>query len=812
MDILSSVFIKLLNLSISAGWLILAVIVMRFALKKAPKWVNCLWWSIVGIRLALPFSIKSVFSLIPSAEVVSPNIIYSSVPSVSTGIPAVNYVINPVISATFAPDVTSSVNPLQVVTFVLSIIWVGGAAVMFIHAFVSYLRIKSKMKTAVLLHGNIYESENVSSPFILGIIKPRIYLPFNLAEEEKGHIIAHEKAHISRKDHLIKPFAFVLLSVYWFNPLVWVAYVLLCRDIELACDEKVVSSFETEERQSYSLSLLKNSVHGKLIAGCPLAFGEVGVKQRIKSVMNYKRPAFWMVAVALVSCVVAAVCFLTDPPGNNEGQNPGEQLLITELTPEEKSDIAIKKAIAEHSGYSSEKEPSTVAVSYEILGYDDEINEKTSKVTGETYAVFYHCNQYVYDNSQLKESITANRAIISFDIVGENGEYVLRECEFFDKNKLPYAFEKTFHLLAGKDEFDYEEIGYALSEECRTQAAEHFGVASWRFSPMLSAMYHYYCPITFSMEYDSINLQCSDGQLVKNEIKGGQKYARAMTYEGEETVLWTPAREGDGKGEAESAEITFQVIKNGREVYGGIIHATAQGDFNNRLGRTYIFDMYETVELMLRQNSTGAVIRLGEKKNEISFFFEAVDEETCFSLNTDNRVVAKVYLTNKAVKSIGHIIKNAKKIDDRLVDRTRYYFDGKFSLDDGNTYYFSDEHNVIYYDHYIISVTDEEMMFIVTLQGSRSYRSIIDESFCATLTLHYDIPFFEFSPHPLSSKIYYGKYEESDLRIVAKDENGGEEFIFEKSRGRLIFDKENSFPLPEYNKTKGLNDGAIFLQ
>ena len=315
---ITTLFIKLFNLSLSAGWIVLFVALLRLLLKKAPKWINCLWWLLVGLRLIFPFSIESVFSLIPSSEVVSPDIIYSASPSVSTGIPAFNSVINPIIESTFTPDPSYSVNPLQVVAIVSSYLWLIGLAVMLIYTVVCYVALRRKMHFAVKTEGNIYESENVDSPFILGVIRPKIYLPFGLDESSREYILAHEKAHLKRKDHLIKPIAFLLLSVYWFNPLMWVAYVLLCRDIELACDEKAVKEMEKEERKEYSLALLQSSVHRRMVAACPLAFGEVGVKQRVKSVMNYKKPAFWVIVVALIASVVASVCLLTSPVKGEE--------------------------------------------------------------------------------------------------------------------------------------------------------------------------------------------------------------------------------------------------------------------------------------------------------------------------------------------------------------------------------------------------------------------------------------------------------------------------------------------------------------
>jgi len=197
-----------------------------------------------------------------------------------------------------------------------AVIWIVGMVALLIYTVISYVKVKRKIGTAVLLRDNVYQSENVVSPFVLGIIKPKIYLPFNMNEKDMEHVVAHEMAHIRRKDHLWKPLGFLLLTLHWFNPLMWLSYVLLCRDIELACDEKVIKELDHDARADYSQALLTCSVNRRMIAACPLAFGEVGVKYRVKSVLNYKKPAFWIIIVAVVACVAVAVCFLTNPLNN----------------------------------------------------------------------------------------------------------------------------------------------------------------------------------------------------------------------------------------------------------------------------------------------------------------------------------------------------------------------------------------------------------------------------------------------------------------------------------------------------------------
>ncbi len=305
---------QFLNMSITAGWIVLALLLLRPLVKKLPKWVGCTLWALVGIRLVLPFSFESMLSLIPSVETIPPDIAMQRNPQVHTGIEMLNHAVNPVITQSFAPkaDTLTSINPLQIVEFIMARLWILGMVAMLLYALFSFVSLKTKLRTATKLEKGIFESEFVESPFILS---NNVYLPYNMTAEEREYCLLHERAHLKRGDHLIKPLAFVLLSVYWFNPLVWVAFVLLCRDIELACDEKVIKQLGDTERKEYSLTLVKNSISRKRIAACPLAFGEVGVKERVKKVMNYKKPAFWVLVVAIALSVVLTVCLLTNPVG-----------------------------------------------------------------------------------------------------------------------------------------------------------------------------------------------------------------------------------------------------------------------------------------------------------------------------------------------------------------------------------------------------------------------------------------------------------------------------------------------------------------
>ena len=310
---MSALFLKILNLSINASWLILAVIAARLLLKKAPRWISCLLWGLVAVRLLCPISLESVLSILPSAKVVPENIEMVQDPHIDSGVRIIDNAVNPVIEKSFSPDAASSVNPMQVVVFMGSIIWLTGMVVMLLYALISYILLRRKVRASVAMNDRVKECDEVDSPFILGIFRPEIYVPSGIDENTLELVIAHEEAHLKRHDHWWKPFGFVLLAVYWFNPLCWVAYILLCRDIEAACDEKVIKDKDREYMAAYSQALLDCSVNRRIITACPLAFGETGVKERVKGVLNYKKPAFWVIIVAVISCIVVAICFMTNP-------------------------------------------------------------------------------------------------------------------------------------------------------------------------------------------------------------------------------------------------------------------------------------------------------------------------------------------------------------------------------------------------------------------------------------------------------------------------------------------------------------------
>ena len=319
---MSTLFLKILQMSVSASWIAAAVLVLRRCLKRAPKWGTVLLWGFVAVRLLLPVSIESTLSLLPRTQAILPAGMAAPVQNGAA----------PVIGGM---AVTAGAGePLQTWLSVLAWIWAAGIAVLLLYTMVSTLRLRHRVREAVRLRGNIYQSERIDSPFVLGTIRPRIYLPYRMDSRDRQHVIAHEQAHLRRGDHLWKPLGFLLLTIHWFNPVMWLSYVLLCRDIELACDETVIRELGCEQRADYMQALVSCSVNRRRIAACPLAFGEIGVKERVKSVMNYKKPTFWIILAAIIACIVLAVCFLTDPVASKTEQPSDPAVSSPEATPD----------------------------------------------------------------------------------------------------------------------------------------------------------------------------------------------------------------------------------------------------------------------------------------------------------------------------------------------------------------------------------------------------------------------------------------------------------------------------------------------
>lgn len=334
---MENLFLTLLNMSLTAGWMILAVLLLRLLFRKAPKVITLSLWLLVGLRLVLPFFPESPLSLVPSAHPVPREIALSQRPAIESGLSWVDGAVNPILDAHLSPAVGNSVNPLQVVTAVVSALWAAGVLAMLLYALVSTLRLRRRVAASVAVEPGVFICDDIDTPFLLGLFRPRIYLPSALDEDAKACVLAHEKAHRRNGDHWLKPLAFAILAVHWMNPLVWVAYILLCRDLELFCDERVIRAMDEAERKTYSRVLLDCSAPHRSLTACPVAFGETSVKARVKAVLNYKRPRFWIIAAAVLAAVAAAVLLLTNPlsSGHVRHKEPGIRVGDIEVWPPE---------------------------------------------------------------------------------------------------------------------------------------------------------------------------------------------------------------------------------------------------------------------------------------------------------------------------------------------------------------------------------------------------------------------------------------------------------------------------------------------
>lgn len=399
---MEDLFISLINRSITASYLILVVIILRIFLKKAPKWIHVMMWGMVGVRLICPFSIESALSLIPSVETIPQDILLTENPVIHSGLPLVNNTVNPIISQSLAPVAGASANPMQILIFVASILWLIGVGAMLVYAIFSYLHIRKETGEAVILKENVWIGDRIVTPFILGIIKPRIYLPSAMLEGDIPYVLSHEKAHIKRLDYIWKPLAFLILSIYWFQPVVWVAYILFCRDIEFACDERVLKELGSEGKKDYSSALLNCSVPHKMLASAPLAFGEIGVKQRIKNVLQYKKPRFWIVILAALACILAGVFLLSNPMG-------------TQI--EDKLGVFLESEILGHHR-SEETNNNFACVDYQVLGRQNNGNKTTVYLW-----VLYQ--EYSFNEELINETGSHVPAVITVEYA--EGRYQLSE-------------------------------------------------------------------------------------------------------------------------------------------------------------------------------------------------------------------------------------------------------------------------------------------------------------------------------------------------------------------------------------------------
>lgn len=581
---MADVFIKTLNMGIAASWLILAVVVLRVILKRAPKRFRLLLWAVVGLRLVLPVSIESALSLVPSAQTLPEGVMYAAAPELNTGIAALNDAINPAFTAAFAPEPAASANPLQVLLPIASVIWLAGAAVMLLWALVSWLRLRRRVAEAVRLEGNMFESERVASPFVLGLIRPRIYLPFGLDEGAREQVLTHERAHIARGDHVIKPIGWLILAVYWYNPLVWLAYALFCRDIELACDERVIRRLPVSGRADYSQALLDLSRPHHGVGACPLAFGESAVKGRVKSVLTYKRPAFWLIFLAAVLCIGAAVCFLTDPKAEaddsvqTDAPDYGIPITVTAVLPENFPEQVLEfaKSCAAQQAANMDYLNISAAEITELASYSE------AELTDGGVACLFKLGAR-YELAEPENVMPAGGMLIEggwltrADSGGDRFMLLRRDGENWS-----YVGLTTALMIQESYGGDYDAA--VLGEYERILAS---GV-TWSSNLAVSSLYGIQFRFKFDLDYTSIEAECSSGRMT-----GGEP--------GEE-LAWSP------EPDTTSDTIDFTVYNGAEAVYSGSIAITRIAR-PSEIANTYLAQLNcHGLAMSAKASNLGAVI------------------------------------------------------------------------------------------------------------------------------------------------------------------------------------------------------------
>ncbi len=599
---LETIFLKICNLGISAGWLILAVILLRFLLKKAPKNLICVLWGFAALRLCFPFSIESVLSLIPSAQTVPEEILISPAPEIASGISQLNSLVNPVISESLAPIPSAGINPMQTITKIAAVVWLCGVFAMLCYMAGSYFLTRRHVREASPEDG-VYLIDHIDSPFIFGVFRPRIYMPSDMSAEDRAYALSHERMHLRRLDHIWKPLGFLILSVYWFFPPIWAAYLFFCRDLEAACDEGVIRAFSKEERASYSHALLHASVKCRLGIS-PLAFGEVGVKERIRRILNYKKPSFWVTILCIVLCIGVAVFFLTDPIDTDKLKDsvfdPGDGFY--------------------HITYAiQEDEP----IDWNPYATEDRTDK--TQIRSLTFEGFHFVGAHV------EATASAGTLVIDNDHIEEDTQYV-RPMMTWTPTDLPRKAEITLRVsIDGKricegtitlernlTSSDSAKIGqYKVSikseditlSETSTTDVIHVGIETpqmtsgpdydpyWYYDTKGQMLHSsYMLPLQFNGEYTQITLETTAGgfqlysgrevtadavQSAKDRLGG---LPSKVVYRPNSTAAWVPYYNTDGYGANEKAEIRF-TLHNGEAVVGKGKILLTQSAKGNQWGR-----------------------------------------------------------------------------------------------------------------------------------------------------------------------------------------------------------------------------------
>ena len=469
---MEGVFVELLNMSINASCVVLAVLILRLIFRRVPKWIHCAMWLMVAFRLICPFSIESEFSIMPSENIISQSAAGSEV-SEQTVVADDSEKISPEVSGdsevqespqqSYTPRIEQSSPKRSVKQSVIhygAYVWMLGLAAIAAYGVISYAVLRRRVSEAVKLRENIYQCDRIDSPFMMGMIRPKIYLPFGMSGQNMEYVIAHEQAHIHRRDNLTKIFAFALTAVYWFNPLIWLAYVLLCRDIELACDESVIRGRDTAERKAYSMALLECSADNSMkfiYNASPVAFGEIGVKQRVVNVIKNKKTAIWIICAAVAACVLAAVVLLTNSKSYS-------------IDVSEELDNAISQAIFD---YNQVSDSDVIGNWYECFGEGHTIlgvEENEKDVTVYTLCSYYGYT-FMNDNLVSSTGYSLVPTVINFG-TDESGNYIYKSHKepmdgafWVDSLKEMFPRSLAQKVLNIKDD-KRKEVSNRLSAQC----------------------------------------------------------------------------------------------------------------------------------------------------------------------------------------------------------------------------------------------------------------------------------------------------------------------------------------------------------
>jgi len=589
---------KILNMSLTASVAIVFVLLLRLLLKKAPKVISYALWGVVLIRLLCPVSIESGLSLFglfdtPTASVtdrtsaveyVPSNIVHTEYPEVVLPVPGVGEAITEVLPQ---GEEQLRADPMEAPVSISTYVWAGGVLIMAVYGFVTYLRLRRRLVTASPLRENIYLADDIDSPFVMGLIRPKIYLPSAMEEREQSYIILHEQHHIRRLDHIVKALAFVALCVHWFNPLVWVAFILSGKDMEMSCDEAVVRKLGTEIRADYSASLLSLATGKRIIAGMPLAFGEGDTRGRIKNLANWKKPAFWVVLVAVIACVVLAVCLLTNPAGyrvdftNNEIvsascfdfrsgddetlSNDLNQAQIDELMSRLK-DVKSTRKSDEYAGFTP---------GYQI----------SAKLQDDTYI---RVSGYSFDKDDM------------VDIEQGDQRYVVSDKDFC---------QYLSRICTGGD-----------IVEASTSGDTGTTPVTWTYSPMMSATWHAVFHFNFDVNHEFIHIEtaCDNGMLW-NLRADGQPSGKSMRFEAGQPVCWVPSVGDSPTDTAEEATISFTVYDGGEMLYQGAFEITRTGTDNGRSSYEARLAGTDLLTMQQEDGNMGASVILSDRAAIIAY-------------------------------------------------------------------------------------------------------------------------------------------------------------------------------------------------